>query len=73
MFVEGIEGWLDSGSRSLVAIGDSITDGYYVTTDGATRWLDDWFVRMQGDQSTKDIAVINKGTGANTVLNNIVG
>ena len=73
VYVEGIEGWLDSNSRSLVAVGDSITDGFYVIPDGSTRWLDDLFVRMQADQSTKDIAIVNKGIGANTVLNNIVG
>ena len=57
----------------MVAVGDSITDGAYNTLDGSTRWLDDLFVRMQQNSTTGNIAIVNKGISANTVLNNRVG
>ena len=72
-YIEGIEGWLDSGSRSMVAVGDSITDGAFNTIDASTRWLDDLFFRMQNDTSTTNIGIVNKGISANTILNNRAG
>ncbi len=73
LYVEAIEGWLDSGSRSLICLGDSITDGYQTTIDGNDRWADDLFRRLQNNPGTKDLAVLNKGISAGTVLNDRAG
>ncbi len=75
LYVEAIQGWLDSSSsRSLICLGDSITDGYQSTIDGNDRWVDDLFRRLQNDSSTENtIAVLNKGQTAGTVLNDRSG
>ena len=73
LYVEAVEGWLDSGSRSIITLGDSITDGYQTTIDGNDRWADDLFKRLQANSATTNLAVINKGITAGTVLNNRAG
>ncbi len=55
---------------AVVAIGDSITDGYGVTTDGNNRWTDVLVERLQGG---KPVAVINAGIGGGRMLKDGLG
>jgi len=53
---------------SVVTFGDSITDGYGVTTNGNNRWPDILAARLQANPSTRDVGVLNAGIGGNRML-----
>lgn len=64
-----------AGSKAVVCFGDSITDGF--GTDSAvpgkkpnsyTRWVDFFAERLQANEGTKQISVINEGIGTNSIL-----
>ncbi|WP_233581050.1 SGNH/GDSL hydrolase family protein [Acidipila sp. EB88] len=59
-----------TGSRSLsvVAFGDSITDGHGATTNANDRWPDVLASRLQGAPETEHVGVVNVGIGGNRVL-----
>lgn len=63
------------GGRAVVCFGDSITDGYgtdasYLgaSPDSYTRWGDYFAKRLQENEATKNVSVINEGIGANSIL-----
>ena len=63
------------GSKAVVCFGDSITDGYGTDADylgrkpdSYTRWADYFAKRLQANEGTKHISVINEGIGANSIL-----
>ena len=51
------------GSRSIVAFGDSITDGYQSTADANHRWPNYLADRLTAEH--RNIAVVNEGIGGN--------
>ncbi|RZM12616.1 MAG: hypothetical protein EOP67_65770, partial [Sphingomonas sp.] len=53
---------------TIVAIGDSITDGYGVKPERNTRWTDVLAQRLRGATATRAIGVVNAGIGGNRVL-----
>jgi lysophospholipase L1-like esterase len=53
---------------AVVALGDSITDGRGSTTNGNDRWPDVLARSLQGTAKTRDVAVVNVGTGGNRLL-----
>lgn len=64
-----------AGSRAVVCFGDSITDGYGTDAtylgkkpDSYTRWADYFAKRLQENEATKNVAVINEGIGANSIM-----
>ncbi|TWI67425.1 lysophospholipase L1-like esterase [Pseudoduganella lurida] len=59
-------------ARSVVAIGDSITDGYGVALGTNTRWTD-FLVRRLADQRVPDLAVVNAGIGGGRLLRDGLG
>lgn len=66
---------MPEGSRAIVCFGDSITDGYGTDAsylgkkpDCYTRWGDYFAKRLQADENTKNVAVLNEGIGANSML-----
>lgn len=61
------------GGRALVILADSITDGYGVQPDTDARWPDTLANRLQADERTRDLAVINQGIGGNRVLRDGLG
>ncbi|MGC1872966.1 MAG: SGNH/GDSL hydrolase family protein [Acidobacteriaceae bacterium] len=58
---------------SIVALGDSITDGHATTTNGNDRWTDDLAERLQVSPATNRIGVLNQGIGGNHLLVNGLG
>jgi lysophospholipase L1-like esterase len=56
------------GAASLVALGDSITDGHGATTNGNDRWTDVLAQRLQSSSETRNIGVSNQGIGGNHLL-----
>lgn len=68
----GIEVLAPAGTRSLVAIGDSITDGYGVQADTNARWTDFLAARLRG-AGMKDVGVVNAGIGGGRLLRDGLG
>jgi lysophospholipase L1-like esterase len=61
------------GSRSIVTLGDSITDGAHSTRNGNDRWPDVLAARLQQDAALSHVGVLNEGIGGNRVLNDQAG
>jgi len=57
-----------AAGASVVTFGDSITDGYGVTTNGNNRWPDILAERLQADPRTKGVGVLNAGIGGNRLV-----
>jgi len=61
------------GSATVVALGDSITDGHGATTNGNDRWTDVLAGRLQASPATRNIGVSNQGIGGNHLLTDGLG
>ena len=61
------------GAASVVALGDSITDGHGATTNGNDRWTDVLAARLQASIATRSIGVSNQGIGGNHLLTDGLG
>jgi lysophospholipase L1-like esterase len=61
------------GAGSVVALGDSITDGHASTTNGNDRWTDVLASRLQQSPKTRNIGVVNEGIGGNHLLTDGLG
>ena len=59
------------GAGAIVAVGDSITDGYGVTTDGNNRWTDVLAARLREDGQA--LGVVNAGIGGGRMLRDGLG
>ncbi|MFS2003318.1 SGNH/GDSL hydrolase family protein [Duganella sp. CT11-25] len=59
------------GAGAMVAVGDSITDGYGVTTDGNNRWTDVLAARLR--QNGQALGVVNAGIGGGRMLRDGLG
>lgn len=60
-------------SRSVVALGDSITDGHGSTVDGNTRWPDELARRLAATPEMQGWGVLNQGIGGNHLLTDGLG
>jgi lysophospholipase L1-like esterase len=67
----GVETLAAPGARAIVAIGDSITDGYGVVTDSNTRWTDFLATRLRA--AGMDASVVNAGIGGGRLLHDGLG
>ncbi|GAA0764268.1 SGNH/GDSL hydrolase family protein [Ideonella azotifigens] len=56
-------------ARTLVAVGDSITDGVGSGLDANARWPDALAARLRKDPALADVAVVNAGIAGNRILN----
>jgi lysophospholipase L1-like esterase len=61
------------GAGTIVALGDSITDGHGATTNGNDRWTDVLAARLQSSPATREIGVSNQGIGGNHLLTDGLG
>lgn len=68
-FFDGIDVAAAPGSRAIVTLGDSITDGAHSTHNANLRWPDILAARLSKDPNLARIAVLNEGIGGNRVLN----
>ncbi len=66
-FLDAIDVDAPAGTRLVVALGDSITDGTDSTLNGDDRWPDVLARRLQAQQGSK-IAVVNQGIGGNRII-----
>lgn len=72
-FLNGIDVSGSASSASIVALGDSITDGAKSTTNKNGRWTDALARRLQQNKSTTQIGVLNEGIGGNRLLRDGLG
>lgn len=72
-FVTGID--VDGGpdARAIVALGDSLTDGFGSTDDAHHRWTDFLADRLNASERTAPRAVVNAGISGNCLLRTLVG
>lgn len=73
VFLTGVDA-LESGAAStLVAFGDSITDGAKSTTDANHRWPDYLAERLLAKRRGKPLGVLDAGIGGNRILHDASG
>jgi lysophospholipase L1-like esterase len=72
-FFDGVDVAAAPGSRAIVTLGDSITDGAHSTHNANRRWPDVLAARLSHDPNLAHISVLNEGIGGNRVLNESTG
>jgi lysophospholipase L1-like esterase len=68
VFLTGVDALAAEGASTLVAFGDSITDGARSTVDANHRWPDVLAERLRARRGAKPIGVLDAGIGGNRVL-----
>ena len=68
-FLDGVDVPAGEGSRAILALGDSITDGAHSTANANRRWPDVLAARLKQEHGLEHVAVLNEGIGGNRVLN----
>jgi lysophospholipase L1-like esterase len=71
--VSGVDVVAAPGVASVVALGDSITDGHGATTNGNDRWTDALAQRLQAVLGRRAPGVLNQGIGGNHLLTDGLG
>ena len=71
--IAGVEVDAPPSARAIVALGDSITDGYGVKDGRNLRWTDGLARRLTANRATRDVAVVNHGIGGNCLLVECLG
>ena len=69
LFVTDVDVAAAAAARSIVVIGDSITDGVGSADNMNYRWTDALAERLQADANLRRIAVVNAGIAGNRILN----
>jgi lysophospholipase L1-like esterase len=72
-FVSGIEVSAQDQGGSIVAFGDSLTDGMNSTLDANRRWPDRLAERLLDRRRPYRLSVVNEGISGNRVLNDVFG
>lgn len=72
-FFDGIDVPAAEGSRTIVALGDSITDGTNMTRNTNHRWPNLLAARLVQDKKLEHVSVLDEGIGGNRVLNDGYG
>jgi GDSL-like Lipase/Acylhydrolase family len=68
VFLTGVDALAAESASTLVAFGDSITDGARSTVDANHRWPDILAERLRARRGGKPIGVLDAGIGGNRVL-----
>jgi lysophospholipase L1-like esterase len=72
-WLAGIEVAAAPAAASIVAFGDSITDGFSTTADKHQAWPALLAERLQQDSNTQHLGIINMGISGNRILRNAAG
>lgn len=67
-FLKNVEVTTSPGSGAIVALGDSITDGYRSAANANHRWPDVLAARLQTRSDLRGLGVLNEGISAGRVL-----
>lgn len=68
VFLASVDVWTPGEGKTIVALGDSITDGVGATTDGDDRWPDVLAERLAERGGDVAFAVSNQGVSGNRLL-----
>jgi lysophospholipase L1-like esterase len=68
-FISGVDVPAAEGSKAIVTLGDSITDGALSTVNANRRWPDVLAARLNQEHGTEHVSILNEGIGGNRVLN----
>lgn len=71
--LSGVDVPAEARGGTVVALGDSITDGYGAATNGNERWPDMLAARLQALPESRGEGVLNLGIGGNHVLTDGLG
>ena len=71
--LSGLEVLAANRARAIVALGDSVTDGFHSTLDANHSYPSQLAARLQSDPSTAQVTVLNQGVGGNRLLHDFVG
>lgn len=66
--ITGLEVLGDTASKTVVVLGDSLTDGRGSTDDGNNRWPDVLAQRLSTNAPTASVGVANMGIGGNAIF-----
>ena len=72
-YIAGLDVLAPDAASAIVVLGDSITDGHGVTSNGNDRWTDVLAKRLQASKDTRYLAVLNQGIGGNHLLTDGLG
>jgi lysophospholipase L1-like esterase len=72
-WLTGVEVQAAEGAATIIAFGDSITDGFSTTPDQHREWPALLAERLQADPRTAKFGVINMGISGNRVLQTVTG
>ncbi len=68
VFLTGVDVLAPESASTIVAFGDSITDGARSTVDANHRWPDILAARLLAEHTHKAVAVVDAGIGGNRIL-----
>jgi lysophospholipase L1-like esterase len=70
-YLAGLDVVSPTAKGTVVAFGDSITDGYHSSTGTYTRWPDFLARRLGAEPSPQKLSVVDAGIGGNRVLTDV--
>jgi lysophospholipase L1-like esterase len=73
LWLSAVDVLAPGAASTVVAFGDSITDGYGTTLDANQAWPTLLARRLAGERTTRHLAVVNQGISGNQVLRNGAG
>ena len=73
LWLSAVDVLAPAAASTVVAFGDSITDGYGTTLDANQAWPTLLAQRLIGERRTRHLAVVNQGISGNQVLRNGAG
>lgn len=68
VFLTGVDVLAPESASTIVAFGDSITDGAHSTADANHRWPDILATRLLAEHGRRRLAVVDAGIGGNRIL-----
>jgi len=72
-WLSGVDVLAPTDAASIVAFGDSITDGATSTVNTNRSWPSILAQRLQSNRATKDLAVVNEAISGNRLLHDFIG
>ncbi len=72
-YFSGVDVLAPKSAAAVVCLGDSITDGHGATDDANRRWPDFLARRLQANQATEAVGVLNEGIGGNGLWRGGIG
>ncbi len=69
-YITRLDVWSEAGTKAVVCLGDSITDGACSTYNQYQSWCDQLAVMLNANSDTENISVVNMGISGNMLTGN---